>query len=148
MPPTTPIFLSFNVNKNNNIVTAIDTTVSIKKLGAKLIGTINDVIPNMNNILNTLLPTTLPMAISEFFFNEADTDVNNSGSDVPRATIVNPINESLNPACFARLVADDTANSLPKIIIATPRTIKINIFQIGNSVSTTSLFLKNKYFFE
>ena len=42
-------------------------------------------------ILKILLPTTLPIAISCSPFLAAITDVTSSGSDVPKATIVNEI---------------------------------------------------------
>ena len=48
--------------------------------------------PNTKNTLNKLLPTTLPMAISGFFFKAATMDVASSGSDVPPATNVSPDN--------------------------------------------------------
>ena len=39
--------------------------------------------PSTKNTLNRLLPTTLPMAISGFFFKAATMDVASSGRDVP-----------------------------------------------------------------
>ena len=49
----------------------------------------------------------------------------NSGKDVPTATMVKPINDSLTPSQSAKLTALSTT-SLPPITKATkPRTIKI-----------------------
>ena len=54
--------------------------------------------PNTKNRLNRLLPITFPMAIPGFFFRAAVTEVASSGSDVPPATSVRPIMESLTPS--------------------------------------------------
>ena len=42
-------------------------------------------------MLNIFEPTTLPIAISDCFLIAATTEVANSGTLVPAATIVNPI---------------------------------------------------------
>ena len=55
------------------------------------------VIPKIKNTLIILDPTTLPTAISEFFLYAATTEVASSGREVPMATMVSPIKESLNP---------------------------------------------------
>lgn len=47
-------------------------------------------IESTNRMLKIFDPMTLPMAISLFFFKAATIDVNNSGSEVPAATMVNP----------------------------------------------------------
>lgn len=67
-----------------------------------------------------MLPTILPIAISLLPLNAAVTDVTNSGSDVPKATIVRPINLSLNPAYLAIFDAASTEISDPTIIKAKP----------------------------
>ena len=72
------------------------TIVSNLKACANGTGIISPESPTINKILKILLPTMLPIAISEFFFNAAETDVKSSGSEVPSATIVSPINLSLN----------------------------------------------------
>lgn len=51
--------------------------------------------PNTKNTLNRLLPMTLPMAIPGFFFKAAVTEVASSGREVPPATSVSPMIESL-----------------------------------------------------
>lgn len=53
--------------------------------------------PNTKNTLNRLLPMTLPMAIPGFFFKAAVTEVASSGKEVPPATSVSPMIESLTP---------------------------------------------------
>ena len=70
-----------------------------------------------------LLPTMFPMAISEFFLIEAETEVNNSGKDVPRATIVKPIKRSLKPNILAMAVAESTQKLLPRMIKTRPTTV-------------------------
>ena len=82
--------------------------MSKRNAGANGTGIINPESPTMNKMLKILLPTIFPTAISEFFFIAAVTDVNNSGKDVPNATIVNPINLWLNPNAVAINVADLT----------------------------------------
>ena len=66
--------------------------VSNLKRGSNGTGIINPESPTIKKMLKMLLPTMLPTAISEFFFIAAVTEVNNSGSEVPKATIVKPIN--------------------------------------------------------
>ena len=68
--------------------------------------------PNTKNTLNRLLPTTLPMAISGFFFKAATMDVASSGSDVPPATSVSPITDSLTPRLRAMPLAPSTKKLL------------------------------------
>ena len=64
--------------------------------------------PNTKKMLNRLLPITLPMAISGFFFKAATIDVASSGREVPPATSVSPITDSLTPRCRAMLLAPST----------------------------------------
>ena len=64
--------------------------------------------PNTKKILNRLLPITLPMAISGFFFNAATMEVANSGSEVPPATRVSPMTDSLTPSPRAMPMAPFT----------------------------------------
>ncbi len=52
-----------------------------------------------------LEPTTLPIAMSMFFFVTAIIEVANSGSDVPIETIVRAITLSESPICWAILTA-------------------------------------------
>ena len=58
----------------------------------------------------------------------AVTEVNNSGNEVPKATIVNPINLSLKPKIFATKVALSTTQLLPATIKTNPITVKISAF--------------------
>ena len=52
--------------------------------------------PSTKNILKRLLPITFPIAISGFFFNAATIDVASSGREVPPATSVSPIIDSVS----------------------------------------------------
>ena len=56
-----------------------------------LIGTIAAVQPTIISVLKILLPTTFPIAMSALPFSAETTLTVNSGADVPKATIVNPI---------------------------------------------------------
>lgn len=55
------------------------------------IGAKSAVHPTIINVLNMLLPTTLPMAISALPFRADATLTVSSGAEVPKATIVSPI---------------------------------------------------------
>ena len=87
-----------------------------------------------------------PIAISQFFLEAATTDVKSSGREVPRATIVKPINLSLNPNCRAIKEAEITTKRLPKITIARPpriitKSITIDFgFSSAFSSEITSVF--------
>ena len=48
-------------------------------------------VPMMKKTLKSDEPTTLPMAMSGFFFTAATIEVASSGSDVPAATMVSPM---------------------------------------------------------
>ncbi len=61
------------------------------------IGDIKPVKPRIINILKTLEPNTLPMAMPLSPFFAATALVASSGSEVPPATIVSPITASLIP---------------------------------------------------
>ena len=49
--------------------------------------------PTIIKVLKMLLPITLPIAISALPFKDDTTLTVNSGADVPKATIVSPINK-------------------------------------------------------
>lgn len=69
--------------------------------------------PSTKKILKRLLPITFPMAISGFFFSAATMDVASSGREVPAATSVRPIMDSLTPRLRAIPVAPLTNNCPP-----------------------------------
>lgn len=85
--------------------------------------------PSTNNILNILLPTIFPIAISDCFLSEAIIEVTNSGAEVPKATIVRPIIDSGTLKERAIFLADPTNKSahIPKPISHTK--MKINDFE-------------------
>lgn len=89
--------------------------------------------PNTKNILNRLLPITFPMAIPGFFFNAAVIEVASSGKEVPPATKVNPITDSLTPNERAIPLAPSTKSCPPKMSPARPPIIKRTDFHIGIS---------------
>ena len=69
--------------------------------------------PSTKNILKRLLPMTFPMAISGFFFKAATMEVASSGSDVPPATSVRPMMDSLTPNPRAMPLAPSTKKLPP-----------------------------------
>ena len=84
-------------NNNNKITETVETIASNLNAFWNGTGIIIPESPTTKRMLKILLPTIFPTAISEFFFIAAVTEVNNSGKDVPKATIVNPMNLSLKP---------------------------------------------------
>ena len=54
-------------------------------------GTMAAVQPTIIRLLNTLLPTTLPMAMPALPFSAETMLTVNSGAEVPKATMVSPI---------------------------------------------------------
>ena len=99
--------------------------ISILLLACNGIGAINQVIPRIPNMLNTLLPTMFPMAISFCFLRAATTEVASSGRLVPTATIVSPITASDSPIFFASSTAPSTMNFPPNTSQTRPMIIKI-----------------------
>gem|GEM_PF-3097646 len=71
------------------------------------------VAPKTSNRLNILLPTTFPIAISEFLLSEAITEVASSGKLVPNAIMVSPITDSDIPYQRAIFFADHTRKFAP-----------------------------------
>ncbi len=84
--------------------------MSIKEAEATTTGVIKAETPNTKKILKILEPTTLPIAISTFFFLTATIEVASSGREVPIETMVNPITRSDNPKDCAIEVALVTIN--------------------------------------
>ena len=101
------------VPSHNTAPLAIAIIVSMINLLSNGTVQISAVVPITNRILKILLPTILPMAIPAFPFFAAVTDVTSSGSEVPNATMVRPINLSLIPKTLAIAEAPLTAKSLP-----------------------------------
>ena len=102
------------------MVEASSTNMSV--IWASLIGidlTV-DVKPKIRKILNIFEPTMLPMAISVFFLSAAVMFVAISGSEVPMATSVNPINASLTLIARAINMAFSNAKLLPTAKAARP----------------------------
>ena len=79
-------------NSKRSTTEAPATIVSNLKADANGTGITRLDNPTTNKMLKILLPIIFPTAISQFFFIAADTDVNSSGKEVPKATIVSPIN--------------------------------------------------------
>ncbi len=112
------------------------TIPSVRNSGAYATGVINAEVPTTKRILKILLPTILPTAISALPLIAAVTLVTSSGREVPKATMVRPINRSLMPKISASAVAASTATSEPSTIMTPPSTINANIFQTGIGFSS------------
>ena len=78
---------------------------------------------NIRNILNIFDPTTLPIAISDFFFIIATIEVVSSGKDVHKATIVKPITDCHTQKNSAIVIAPFTIHCPHKIKPISPTTI-------------------------
>ena len=93
-----------------------------REIGA---GLTTNAVPKINKTLKILLPTTYPIAMSDFFLKAATRDVASSGREVPTATIVTPIIRSDIPAIVAIPTAPSTKILPPPTRPQRPRTIKI-----------------------
>ena len=95
--------------------------------------------PNTKKILNKLLPMAFPMAISGFFFRAATMDVASSGRDVPPATRVSPMTDSLAPKLRAMPLAPFTNRSPPTISAPRPPTMYRTDRHIGSWLTFSSV---------
>ena len=144
-----PSFLSISLSPAENMYSvnvAINITIrSINILDPTVIGWMSPLKPNMNSMLNMLLPTMFPIAIlfSPFFI--AVRLVINSGRLVPIDTIVNPIRVSLKPILNAIYLELSTTNCAP-IIIATKLIMDIMIL-FGREYFAFSTFVDSFDFF-
>ena len=127
-----------------------------RKAGAKAMGAMREEVPTTKSRLNTLLPTMLPMAMSALPRLAAETEVNSSGREVPRATMVRPIRRSLRPRKRAIDTAASTAMSLPKTMHSglpmitqqvcmffAPLLINRTIIAIGGSIAMSAMSVKS-----
>ena len=80
-----------------------------------LIGFIAAAIPRINRMFNIQLPITLPSTISVLLLAKACIETANSGADVPKATIVKPINIFETFIFWAVEEAPSTKKSAPFI---------------------------------
>ena len=76
--------------------------------------------PTQPRILKMLLPITLPTAISRSPLIAAEREAATSGNEVPAATMVSPITNSLIPSSRANPVAASTSHREPKMSNANP----------------------------
>ncbi len=108
-------------------------------------GQISETLPTTNKILKILLPTILPIAISALSFLAATTDVTSSGSEVPKATTVKPINRLDKPIIVDKFVALLTTRWLPIITKKIPNKIKVKQTRRECLLSScSSFFLERK----
>ncbi len=137
-----PSFLSIHFfviqNRYTIILKIISSIKSIMDAMSSGIGFKAEETPNISKILNILEPTTFPSAKSHSPFLAATIEVTNSGSDVPKATIVSPISVSLRPKDLAISVALSTTRFPPHIIAAPPSIINKPLFHIGKILYSSS----------
>ena len=76
-------------------------------------GMMIDTNPSTDIILNKLDPIIFPTEMECSLLTAATTDVTNSGKDVPNATTVIPMINSLTPMILANLIAPSIKNSDP-----------------------------------
>ena len=93
--------------------------LSIKTIGPHIVADR----PKTKRILKILLPMIFPTLKSSCPLKTAMTDVINSGSDVPNATIVNPINLLESPIAKAIWSTLSITNWLPRTIPIIPNII-------------------------
>jgi len=110
MPAALPICFLRTQSAKSSTVAAMLTRASNTNARGNGTGIMSPERPTMNKMLKMLLPTMLPMAISALPLRAAITEVKSSGSEVPRATTVRPMNLSLTPAVLARKLALFTVN--------------------------------------
>ena len=105
------------------ILAMIKIIVSYTAVTSSVIGVIKEDTPSINRMLKMFEPTTFPTARSFSPFLAATTDVTSSGSDVPSATMVRPINVWLHPNVNAIFDALSTTRLPPHTIPINPITI-------------------------
>ena len=103
---------------------------SMTNLFSKGTGLISPTVPITKSMLKILLPTILPMAIPALPFLAAETEVTSSGRDVPKATMVRPINRWLMPQASAMVVAPLTTKLLPPTTSTRPIATNARRFHI------------------
>ena len=74
--------------------------------------------PRISNQLKILLPITFPSEMPELPFSAEPRLITNSGNDVPNATIVSPITNSLILKRRAKADAPSVSRLAPKSIVA------------------------------
>src|SRR5690606_34926388 len=131
-------------NGTHNTATPTMTGISMLAICSPAISGTGETIPDIpstHKILKMLLPTTLPTAISRCPLILATTEVTTSGSEVPAATMVNPITASLTPQAVAISTALCTSQRAPHTSNARPPITISIFFQTGTgslSISSTS----------
>jgi hypothetical protein len=81
------------INKNKRTLIKKAKQMSLLAYISKEIGEMIALIHNTHKILNIFDQITFPMAISDFFFITATTEVVSSGNEVHKATIVSHITD-------------------------------------------------------
>lgn len=123
---TSPLFPTKNKNIISRIIENSAIQISIMRLLVTGILAILHVNPRTKSILNILLPTILPIAISACFFSEAITQVTSSGAEVQKATIVKPIIDSGTLNETAIFTAELMSKSAPSASHVSHKTMSHN----------------------
>ncbi len=121
-------FLPINIKRKSESAATVAVLASSVKDFVDERGFIIAALPSTRQVLRIFEPTILPMIISGFPFFRAVREAANSGRDVPSATIVNPIIDSLTPKFCATFMLFFTTISPPSIsAIRPPMVIKVDI---------------------
>src|SRR5690606_35293336 len=99
----------------------------------------SDVKPSTDIRLKIFEPTTLPTAMSRSPRLAATTEVASSGSEVPMASTVRPIINSLTPSAVATDTAPSTSNCEPPTRPAIPMASQNRLFHKGCGSKSSSL---------
>jgi hypothetical protein len=106
--------------------------------GAMLIGRITAAIPRIHSMLAISLPMIFPSAIVIYPFRAADTETNNSGSDVPIDMSKSAIRYSDTPKAIESPIIEFTRILAPMSIPVNPKSTP-SIFLIKPSFPIVSI---------
>lgn len=114
MPSAVEICLSLNNMMNNKVPAARNMVVYLSMSDLIFTGPIIAAIPTVMQILNRLLPITLPMAILPEPVRDKQILVSRAGVLIPKAIIVSPVTNGDIPAFKASAVAPFSRYDAPK----------------------------------
>ena len=96
-----------NINESKNPTPRSNSKLTLEVL----IGVTSAIVANTNKILKILDPIIFPKDIPTSFYDSAIKVTNNSGKEVPIATIVIPIAFSEKPNCSTKGIAPLSTNN-------------------------------------
>lgn len=128
-----------NPNIHSSMLEPTSTNRSIFVMPVRCNGVMEALHPSTKKMLNRLLPITFPIAISGFFFKAATMEVASSGRDVPPATRVSPMTDSLTPRLRAMPLAPSTKKLPPAISATSPPIIYSMDRHMGSCLISSSV---------